>query len=259
MRPPRQKLQELTPEMWEIVQAGGALMWPIMLCSIVAAAITLERLWTLQDRRVLPPDLMQKVWTLVEAHQINDKVILALEQNSPLGRLLAAGLQNRHRPREILMERLEDTGRHVVYELERYLNTLGTIAGVSPLLGLLGTVTGIIKAFNAINAGGAGDPRLLSGGIAEALVATAAGLCVAIPSLILYRYLRGRVERIVVEMEKNALRLVDAVDAAGRQPLERPAAAAGAAGAVAPPASLPPAPPPSAPAVVAPAARSMSA
>jgi biopolymer transport protein ExbB len=157
------------------------------------------------------------------------------------------------------MERLEDTGRHVVYELERYLNTLGTIAGVSPLLGLLGTVTGIIKAFNAINAGGAGDPRLLSGGIAEALVATAAGLCVAIPSLILYRYLRGRVERIVVEMEKNALRLVDAVDAAGRQPLERPAAAAGAAGAVAPPASLPPAPPPSAPAVVAPAARSMSA
>ena len=212
--------------MWEIVQAGGALMWPIMLCSVVAAAITLERLWTLQDRRVLPPDLMQKVWKLVEAHQINDKVILALEHNSPLGRLLAAGLQNRHRPREILMERLEDTGRHVVYELERFLNTLGTIAGVSPLLGLLGTVTGIIKAFNALNAGGAGDPRMLSGGIAEALVATAAGLSVAIPSLIMYRYLRGRVERIVVEMEKNALRLVDAVDAAGRRPAEAPAAPA---------------------------------
>ncbi|HEY2418137.1 MAG TPA: MotA/TolQ/ExbB proton channel family protein [Steroidobacteraceae bacterium] len=212
--------------MWEIVQAGGALMWPIMLCSVVAAAITLERLWTLQDRRVLPPDLMQKVWKLVEAHQINDKVILALQHNSPLGRLLAAGLENRHRPREILMERLEDTGRHVVYELERYLNTLGTIAGVSPLLGLLGTVTGIIKAFNALNAGGAGDPRMLSGGIAEALVATAAGLSVAIPSLIMYRYLRGRVERIVVEMEKNALRLVDAVDAAGRRPAEAPAAPA---------------------------------
>jgi biopolymer transport protein ExbB len=212
--------------MWEIVQAGGALMWPIMLCSVVAAAITLERLWTLQDRRVLPPDLMQKVWKLVEAHQINDKVILALQHNSPLGRLLAAGLENRHRPREILMERLEDTGRHVVHELERYLNTLGTIAGVSPLLGLLGTVTGIIKAFNALNAGGAGDPRMLSGGIAEALVATAAGLSVAIPSLIMYRYLRGRVERIVVEMEKNALRLVDAVDAAGRRPAEAPAAPA---------------------------------
>ena len=198
-------------------------MWPIILCSIVTVAIVLERLWTLQDRRVLPPDLMQKVWKLVESHQINDKVIRALEQNSPLGRLLAVGLENRHRPREILMERLEDTGRHVVYELERYLNTLGTIAGVSPLLGLLGTVTGIIKAFNAIYAGGAGDPRMLSGGIAEALVATAAGLCVAIPSLIAYRYLRGRVERIVVEMEKSALQLVDAVEAAGQPPAERQA------------------------------------
>jgi biopolymer transport protein ExbB len=210
--------------MWEIVQAGGTLMWPIMLCSVVSAAIILERLWTLQDRRVLPPDLMQKVWKLVETHQINDKVIAALEQNSPLGRLLAAGLLNRHRPREVLMERLEDTGRHTVHELERFLNTLGTIAGVSPLLGLLGTVTGIIKAFNAINAGGAGDPRMLSGGIAEALVATAAGLCVAIPSLIAYRYLRGRVERIVIEMEKNALRLVDSFEAAARRPAETAAA-----------------------------------
>ncbi len=206
--------------MWEIVQAGGALMWPIILCSIVAAAIILERLWTLQDRRVLPPDLTQKVWKLVEADQVNDKVIQALEQNSPLGKLLAAGLANRHRPREVLMERLEDTGRHVVYELERFLNTLGTIAGVSPLLGLLGTVTGIIKAFNAINAGGAGDPRMLSGGIAEALIATAAGLCVAIPSLIAYRYLRGRVDRIVVEMEKNALRLADVVELADRRAAE---------------------------------------
>jgi biopolymer transport protein ExbB len=203
--------------MWEIVQAGGALMWPIILCSIVAAAIILERLWTLQDRRVLPSDLTQKVWQLLESDQISDKIILALEKNSPLGKLLAAGLANRHRPREVLMERLEDTGRHVVYELERFLNTLGTIAGVSPLLGLLGTVTGIIKAFNAINAGGAGDPRMLSGGIAEALVATAAGLCVAIPSLIAYRYLRGRVDRIVVEMEKSALRLADAVEIAARR------------------------------------------
>src|SRR5271170_6421442 len=202
--------------MWEIVRAGGPLMWPIILCSITAAAIILERLWTLQDKRVLPRELPQRVWKLIEANQVNDKVIAALEQNSPLGKLFAAGLANRHRPREILMERLEDTGRHVVYELERYLNTLGTIAGVSPLLGLLGTVTGIIKAFNAINAGGAGDPRMLSGGIAEALVATAAGLCVAIPSLIAYRYLRGRVERIVVAMEKDSIRLADAVEAGDR-------------------------------------------
>src|SRR6185369_9843548 len=193
--------------MWEIVRAGGPLMWPIILCAIAAAAIVLERLWTLQDRRVLPRELTQKVWQLIEQNQINDKVIQALEQNSPLGRVLAAGLTNRHRPREIIMERLEDTGRHVVYELERFLNTLGTIAVISPLLGLLGTVTGIIRAFNAIQAGGVGDPRALSGGIAESLIATAAGMCVAIPALISYRYLRGRVDGIVVEMEKHAIRM----------------------------------------------------
>ena len=202
--------------MWEIVRAGGLMMWPIILCSVVAAAIILERLWTLQERRVLPPELTRRVWQLIEGNQITEPMIHALEQNSPLGKLLAVGLLNRHRPRTMLMERLEDTGRHVVHELERYLNTLGTIAGVSPLLGLLGTVTGIIKAFNAIEAGGAGDPRALSGGIAEALVATAAGLCVAIPSLFAYRYLRGRVERIVVAMEKDSIRLADAVEAGDR-------------------------------------------
>src|SRR6202008_784071 len=202
--------------MWEIVRAGGPLMWPIILCSITAAAIILERLWTLQDKRVLPRELPQKVWQLIEANQINDKVIAGLEQNSPLGRLLAAGLANRHRQREILMQRLEDTGRHVVHELERFINTLGTIAGVSPLLGLLGTVTGIIRSFNAIEAGGMGDPRALSGGIAEALICTVAGLCVAIPALIFYRYLRGRVESIVVEMEKQAIRMADALEAAPR-------------------------------------------
>ena len=200
--------------MWEIVRAGGPLMWPIILCSIGAVAIILERLWTLQDKRVLPPELARKVWQLVEADQINDKVIAALEQNSPLGRVLAAGLASRHRPRTIVMERLEDTGRHVVYELERFLNTLGTIAVISPLLGLLGTVTGIIHSFNAIEAGGVGDPRALSGGIAQALIATAAGMCVAIPALFSYRYLRGRVDRIVIEMEKEAIRLADAVEAA---------------------------------------------
>ena len=201
--------------MWEIVRAGGPLMWPIIFCSIVAAAIVLERLWTLQDRRVLPRDLPQKVWQLIETGQVTDKVIGALEQHSPLGWLLAAGLANRHKPHDVLMERLEDAGRHVVHELERFLNTLGTIAGVSPLLGLLGTVTGIIRAFDAIQAGGMGSPRTLSGGIAEALVCTAAGLCVAIPSLICYRYLRGKVEGIVVEMEKHALRMADALEAAG--------------------------------------------
>lgn len=203
--------------MWEIVRAGGPLMWPIILCSIVALGIVVERLWTLQHRRVMPEGLLEKVWSVVESDQVTDKVIASLQRNSPLGRVLAAGLASRHRPREQIMERLEDTGRHVVHELERFLNPLGTIAGVTPLLGLLGTVTGIIKAFNAINAGGMGDPRMLSGGISEALITTAAGLLVAIPSLIAYRYLRGRVDGIVIEMEKRAIALVDFFEAAERQ------------------------------------------
>jgi biopolymer transport protein ExbB len=200
--------------MWEIVRAGGPLMWPIIVCSIVAAAIILERLWTLQDKRVLPPDLSRKVAQLIDANMVNDKVIQALEQNSPLGKMLAAGLAHRHRPRTVVMERLQDTGRHVVFELERFINTLGTIAAVTPLMGLLGTVAGIIKSFNAITAGGMGDPRALSGGIAEALICTAAGLGVAIPSLIAFRYLRSRVDRIVVEMEKDAIRLADTMETA---------------------------------------------
>lgn len=210
--------------MWEIVRAGGPLMWPIIVCSIAALAIVVERFWTLQPQRVMPRGLVDKVWKLIDNQQINDKVIAALNENSPLGRVLAAGLANRHRPREVMMERLEDTGRHVVHELERFLNTLGTIAGVAPLLGLLGTVTGIIKAFNAINQGGMGNPQMLSGGISEALLTTAAGLCVAIPALIAYRYLRGRVDRIVVEMEKSAITLADAVEDAQQRHREADAA-----------------------------------
>ncbi len=198
--------------MWEIIRAGGGFMWPIVLCSITAAAIILERLWALQSSRVIPRDLGQKVWNLIEADQLNNKFIAALEQNSPLGKLLAIGLANRNKPRALMVDRLEDGGRHVIHELERFLNTLGTIAAVAPLLGLLGTVAGIIHAFNAITAGGLGDPRLLSGGIGEALITTAAGLSVAIPSLIAYRYLRGKVERLVVQMEKEAMKLVDALD-----------------------------------------------
>jgi biopolymer transport protein ExbB len=198
--------------MWEIVLAGGPFMWPIILCSVVSGAIILERLWTLQQRRVVPPELARKIWALVEAGQVSDKIVAALQGNSPLGRLLATGLAHRHRPREVMMERLQDEGRHVAHDLDRFLNTLGTIAGVAPLMGLLGTVMGIIKAFNAIYAGGLGDPRLLSGGISEALITTAAGLCVAIPSYIAYRYLRGRVDGLVVQMERDVVRFADALN-----------------------------------------------
>src|SRR3954471_4442420 len=199
--------------MWEIVRAGGPFMWPIILASIAAVGILLERLWTLQRKRVLPQDLIKKVSELADRNQVNPKVIDALEKNSPLGRVLAAALSNRHRGRQIMMERVEDTGRHVVAELERFLNSLGTIASISPLLGLLGTVTGIIRAFNAVMLGGMGDPRMLAGGISEALITTAGGLAVAIPSFIAYRYLRGKVERIVIDMEKIAVTFADSLGA----------------------------------------------
>ncbi len=199
--------------MWEIVKAGGPFMAPIIICSIVLVGIVLERLWTLQRKRVLPQELIKKVSDLVERNQVNPKVIEALEKNSPLGRVLAAALANRHRGREIMMERVEDVGRHVVHELERFVNSVGTIASISPLLGLLGTVTGIIAAFNAVMLGGMGDPRMLAGGISEALICTAGGLTVAIPAYIAHRYLRGKVERIVVDMEKIAVTFADSLGA----------------------------------------------
>lgn len=203
--------------MFEIVKAGGILMVPLILCSVIAAAIILERLWTLQQRRVLPAEITDKVWRWVEQGQIQEKHVTALQRNSPLGKILAAGLAHRGRDRSIVKESIEDTGRHVVHELERFLNTLGTIAAITPLLGLLGTVFGMIRTFNAITDDGIGNPTALAGGIAEALITTAAGLSVAIPALIAYRYLRGKVERLVVEMEKEATKLVQAMDSADHQ------------------------------------------
>lgn len=201
--------------MFEIVKAGGIMMGPIILASIIAAAIILERLWTLQPKRVLPADLTEKVWRWVEQRQIQDKHIAALQQNSPLGKILAAGLANRHRDRAVIKESIEDTGRHVVHELDRFIGALGTIASLSPLMGLLGTVLGMIRTFNAITTDGIGNPAALAGGIAEALITTAAGLTVAIPALIGYKYLRGRVEALVVQMEKEAIKLVQAMEAQG--------------------------------------------
>ncbi|MCX7057879.1 MAG: MotA/TolQ/ExbB proton channel family protein [Proteobacteria bacterium] len=198
--------------MWEIIKAGGPVMWPIIALSITAAAIVVERLWSLQADRVSPSDLIDKIWKLVAAGQLNDKHIEVIAENSPLGRILAAGLANRHRPREWVKEAIEDTGRHVAHELDRFLNLLGTIAAVSPLMGLLGTVIGIIAAFNAITHDGVGDPKVLSGGIGQALITTAAGLMVAIPSLMGYRYLRGRVDELIIAMEKQAIRLVQSLD-----------------------------------------------
>lgn len=199
--------------MIEIVQAGGWLMLPIIACSIVAAAIILERLWTLQSKRVSPANLVAEVHKWVGNDQLDPKRLQQLHQSSPLGQILATGLANRGATRDIVKERIEDAGRHVVHELERYLSPLGTIAAISPLLGLLGTVVGMIRVFAAITANGVGNPGVLAGGISEALITTAAGLSVAIPALIGYRYLRSRVDSLVVHMEKETIRFLESITA----------------------------------------------
>ena len=197
--------------MLEILQAGGWLMLPIIGCSIVGAGIVLERLWTLQAKRVLPSNLVRQVREWIANDQLDPEHLQSLHQSSPLGQLLATGLANRHQPREVIKERIEDAGRHAVHELERYLSPLGTIAGVSPLLGLLGTVIGMIKVFAAITANGVGNPSVLAGGISEALITTAAGLTVAIPALICYRFIRAKVDSLVIRMEKETIRFLETV------------------------------------------------
>ena len=197
--------------MVEIVKSGGYLMAPIIICAILAMGIVLERFWTLRQKRVIPEDLTSQVWSWVKNDQLDQKQIQTLYQGSPLGQILAAGLINRSRERAVLKDSIEDTGRHVVHELERYVETLGTVAAVTPLLGLLGTVIGMVKVFTAITTHGVGNPTVLAGGIAEALITTAAGLTVAIPALIAYRYYRTRVDKLVVDMEKEAIKLVEAL------------------------------------------------
>ena len=214
--------------MLELIKAGGWLMWPILLCSVIAMAIIAERFWSLRKARIAPDVLVGRVWQWQKEGRLDAERIHYLRAGSPLGMVLAAGLLNRDHSREIMKEGIEEVGRHVAHELERFLNTLGTIASISPLLGLLGTVIGMIKVFTVITVQGVGDPAVLSEGISEALLTTAAGLSVAIPSLMFHRYFRGRVDDLIITMEQEALKLVEAMhglrakDAAGLPEQTRP-------------------------------------
>ena len=197
--------------MWEIILAGGPVMWPIILCSVVAAAIVFERLWTLQRKRVIPRELTDRIWKLVESQTLNERHIEALAHNSPLGRVLAAGLANRDQGREIMKEAIEDTGRHVVHELERFLGTLGTIAAVSPLLGLLGTVTGMIASFQVIEGLKAPTPKDLAVGVYESLVNTTMGLFIGILFLTEYFLFKNKVTKMTLSMNLQAVDLLKSI------------------------------------------------
>ena len=186
-------------------------MLPIIACSIVALAIIIERLWALRREKVAPENLVAQIWQMHRKGSLTNAHITTVQESSSLGRILAAGLVNQKHSREVMKESIEEVGRQVVHELERYLNTLGTIASITPLLGLLGTVIGMIKVFSVITTAGVGNPTVLAGGISEALITTAAGLSVAIPSLMFHRYFGGQVERLVVVMEEQALKLVEVI------------------------------------------------
>jgi biopolymer transport protein ExbB len=193
----------------ELLKAGGLLMLPILLSSVVAMAIVVERLWTLRRDRIVPSNLVVQVWQWAKSGELDDDRIHEIRASSPLGRVLAAGLANRRAERESMKAAIEDVGRHVVHEMERYLGALGTIAAVTPLLGLLGTVIGMIKVFTVITVQGVGNPEVLAEGISQALITTAAGLSVAIPTLLFHRHLQRRVDDLVVTMEQEALKMVE--------------------------------------------------
>ena len=198
--------------MFELVQAGGWLMIPILLCSVIAAAISVERFWTLRADQVAPRNLLAQVLTWIKNNEMDNKRLRELKNGSPLGQILAAGITSHRKGRNAMKESIEEVANHVVHELERYLNTLGTVAAITPLLGLLGTVIGMIKVFTAIRLEGTGNAAVLAGGISEALITTAAGLTVAIPSLFFYRFFQRKVDELVIYMEQEALKLVEVLN-----------------------------------------------
>ncbi len=210
--------------MLELIKAGGPVMVPILLLAVLALAIIIERFWSLRRKEILPPGLGAEVREWARGRQLDPEHIDVLRRNSPLGEVLASALDVRYRPRELIKERVEDVGRHVVHQMERFMNTLGSIASVSPLLGLLGTVFGMIEMFLKILTTGVGDVNQLAGGIGQALICTAAGLCVAIPAVMFHRYFRGVIAEYVIEMEKQAIALLDTIDE-GILPAAKPARA----------------------------------
>lgn len=197
--------------MVEIVSAGGWLMLPIILCSIVAIAIVIERFWTLSVARITPKYVLAQVWTWLKNNELDSSKLRELRLSSPLGQVLAAGLLSSKYGRHAMIDSIEQAAAQVVHDMERYLNALGTIAAVTPLLGLLGTVVGMIRVFSEIMLEGTGNANALAGGISEALITTAAGLSVAIPTFMFHRFFMRKVDSLVLTLEQESIKLVDAL------------------------------------------------
>ncbi|HXA46563.1 MAG TPA: MotA/TolQ/ExbB proton channel family protein [Burkholderiaceae bacterium] len=199
--------------MYSMISQAG---WPIYMllgASVIGLALVIERLLYLRSKRILPPTLLQEVIRVYHNGKVDANVVNTLEQNSPLGRVLAAGLRNVDAPREVMKESIEEAGRGAAHELERFLTTLGTIATLAPLMGLFGTVVGMIEIFGSQNAAGS-NPAELAHGISVALYNTGFGLAIAMPSLVFYRHFRALVDSFIIDMEQQAVKFVDTVHGA---------------------------------------------
>jgi biopolymer transport protein ExbB len=191
------------------IEAAGWPVWPLVLASVISLAIIGERAWSLRSNVVVPPDLLPKVVQEFRQNGVDPMMLARLSTGAPLAQVFAAGLKNVKSTPQVMKEAIDDAGRSVAHDLERFLNTLGTIASISPLLGLLGTVIGMIEIFGSQAPTGGSNPVVLAHGISIALYNTAMGLIVAIPSMIFYRYFRSKVDSLIVEMESQAVKLVE--------------------------------------------------
>ena len=207
--------------MFAIIQAAGWPIWPLLLVSIIGVALIIERSITLRDSKIVPPNLLDQVLTVYQRQGVTPDVVDKLAKDSPLGQVLAAGLRNHQSSRYVMKEAIEEAGRAAAHDLSRFLTTLGTIATASPLLGLFGTVVGMIAIFGSQSPTGT-NPQQLAYGISVALYNTGFGIAIAVPALIFYRHFRNKVDGYVVQMEQAAAKLVDIVHGERMEPAGRP-------------------------------------
>jgi biopolymer transport protein ExbB len=200
-----------------LILRGGVFMYPIIFCSVVALAVFLERIWVLRRRNIIPDDFVRSVEELIRKQKISEALFLSQGDSSSIGRIFFAGLKNVGRGLWLVKEAIEERGDREALGLEKRIGIIATVANLAPLLGLLGTVSGMIKSFNVISLEGTGNPAHLAGGIAEALITTAAGLCVAIPALVIHRILKDKAESLIFEMEESSLKLIETIQKYGTQ------------------------------------------
>ena len=203
--------------MFDLLIKGGVFIYPIILCSIIALAVFIERLWLLRRKRVIPSEFIRQIEDMLRKQKISDAIFLCQGDSSSIARIFLAGLKSSGRGMWLVKEAIEERGGREAVILEKHVNILSTVANLTPLLGLLGTVSGMSKTFNVISVQGVGNPAPLAGGIAEALITTASGLCIAIPTLVCYRILKDKAESLIFEMEESSIKIIEIMESFNTQ------------------------------------------